>query len=296
MCMTMPFSSTAPLVTSGSPSLQQATAQAPQPVSFGGPINGDVGSNIQQVIQQIAALLQQVTSMMGMPVQSVFPGSAPAQQAPVANAAPAQVNHTLQSLANASTTTSLGGSTLVSAHPTMASDPMTFVFSEPGSTTVGGSAGAANALAGAGATASVAAASGGSAYDAAFGAVLTELRGSTGQKVESPNLKNFLWRGNYYHKIANAGGNTNNLLEVELRVAKSTLIHKIEEEGIQDFAINRVQTRAVDPVADADLLRIDPNAKWVSDVTGTRADGSKEVIPVVTDRDGVTWVDPFLRR
>jgi hypothetical protein len=119
--------------------------------------------------------------------------------------------------------------------------------------------------------------------------------GTTDDVDMSPIPGSFLWQGKYFYKVAPAGGvDILDRMQVENRARKAVSQHLLNE-GFGAYAINSVQIRLVDPVADADLLRMDPGAYYVIDSGGTWADGTSGDIPSVMNRDGTTFVDPRIR-
>ena len=108
----------------------------------------------------------------------------------------------------------------------------------------------------------------------------------------------FLFRGNYYKKFLDRTAiDLANLDQVKEKVIRGTL-DKImtDEPETNGFGVTDVKTRAVDPVADRDLLVVDPDAKLIVDVSGVGGNGVAKSIPSVVDADGDVFVDPFIRR
>jgi hypothetical protein len=103
-----------------------------------------------------------------------------------------------------------------------------------------------------------------------------------------------------YFKQYFSGGNgfdSNNPEKVRERAIESTILYLHDKEpNVDDFGITAVDTRPVDAGADADLLKIDPNAKFVIDVKGVQGDGVARSIPSVMNHDGTTYTDPRIGR
>ena len=103
-----------------------------------------------------------------------------------------------------------------------------------------------------------------------------------------------------YFKQYFAGGNgfdTNNPEKVRERAIESTILYLHDKEPhVDDFGVTAVNTRRVDPATDSDLLKIDPDAKFVIDVRGVQGDGVARSIPSVMNNDGTTYTDPRVGR
>lgn len=108
----------------------------------------------------------------------------------------------------------------------------------------------------------------------------------------------FLYNDRYFKKFHDAGGiDLNDDKAVKERSVRSTFAYLLEEEpNVDDFGVTGVSYRKADPVADADLLKIDPRAHWIIDVNGVQGDGVARSIPSVMNSDGAVFVDPRIGR
>ncbi|MCW2923256.1 MAG: hypothetical protein JWM98_660 [Thermoleophilia bacterium] len=116
------------------------------------------------------------------------------------------------------------------------------------------------------------------------------------KKKQGIDNTGFLYNSQWYAKYADAGGiDLADRDAVEKRVAKATYSHIVTDEPeIGDFAISSITPRLVDPVADKDLLAVDPNAYYAFDVVGRTGTGETRSIPSVMNADGAVYVDPRL--
>ncbi len=108
----------------------------------------------------------------------------------------------------------------------------------------------------------------------------------------------FLYNDRYFKKFHDAGGiDLNDDGAVKERSVRSTFAYLLEEEpNVDDFGVTGVSYRKADPVADADLYRINPRAHWIIDVHGVQGDGVVRSIPSVMNSDGAVFVDPRVGR
>jgi hypothetical protein len=107
-----------------------------------------------------------------------------------------------------------------------------------------------------------------------------------------------LYNSNYYKRYFDGGGiDMNNRSKVEERATESTLMYLLDKEpNVDDFGISGIAVRNVDSSADADLLKVNPRARFVIDVHGIQGDGTKRSIPTVMNTDGATFTDPRFGR
>lgn len=108
----------------------------------------------------------------------------------------------------------------------------------------------------------------------------------------------FLYDDRYFKKFHDAGGiDLNDDSAVKERSVRSTFAYLLEEEpNVDDFGVTGVSYRKADPVADADLFKINPRAHWIIDVNGVQGDGVGRSIPSVMNSDGAMFVDPRITR
>lgn len=110
--------------------------------------------------------------------------------------------------------------------------------------------------------------------------------------------KGFLYDDRYFAKFHDAAPiDLADRDSVERRAAKATMSYLVEEEpGVDDFGVTAITMRRADPIADRDLLTIDPRAHWIIDVAGVRGDGTPKSIPSIMNSDGAVFVDPRIGR
>ncbi len=108
----------------------------------------------------------------------------------------------------------------------------------------------------------------------------------------------FLYNDRYFKKFHDAGGiSLDDSKAVQERVVKSTFAYLLEEEpNVDDFGVTGVNVRRADPVADADLFKINPRAHYIVDVNGVQGNGVARSIPSVMNADGAVFVDPRIGR
>lgn len=104
----------------------------------------------------------------------------------------------------------------------------------------------------------------------------------------------FIWNSHYYKAVAPVkdGFDDFNKKAVSDRAVLSALKFMQDDEKVDDFGVTGFKMRAVSVARDADLLNVNPGARWVVDVSGTLGDGSTKSLPVVVNTDGRTYVDP----
>jgi hypothetical protein len=107
----------------------------------------------------------------------------------------------------------------------------------------------------------------------------------------------FLFRGDYYKKFEDSTKiDLGNSEQVNDKVTRGTLDHvKNDEPELLGFGVTKISSRAVDQVADRDLLNVDPNAAIYVEVTGVTGTGEVKMIPSVVEHDGDVYVDPRLK-
>jgi len=110
--------------------------------------------------------------------------------------------------------------------------------------------------------------------------------------------KGFLYNDRYFAKFHDAKAiDLADTSAIERRVAKATMAYLLEElPDVDDFGIQSISMRPVDPVADRDLLHVNPRAHYIVEVHGVDGMGAPMDIPVVFNRDGAVFVDPKASR
>lgn len=105
--------------------------------------------------------------------------------------------------------------------------------------------------------------------------------------------ESFVLKGKYWRLVAPKGGiDITDRQALNDRARRSTISFLTTYEHESNFAIEKVSTRLVKSSSDAALLKVDPGAYAMSSVSVRFVDGRRSVIPVVTNRDGATYVDP----
>jgi len=109
--------------------------------------------------------------------------------------------------------------------------------------------------------------------------------------------KAFLYDDRFFKKFHAAGGiDVKDMNKVEDRIIRATFAYILAEEpDVDDLGITEVRIRLVDPIANADLLRVNPRALYIVDVIGVQGDGTERTIPSVFNSDGAVFVDPRIR-
>lgn len=106
----------------------------------------------------------------------------------------------------------------------------------------------------------------------------------------------FLWDGKYYNLVLNPTSmDVTDGDAVRRRVTLAMVAH-MHDEGKLDYAVLNIRLRDVFGSTHADLLAMDPGAKYVAYVTGIDGSGVSSEIPVVFNSDGSVYVDPIIRR
>jgi hypothetical protein len=121
---------------------------------------------------------------------------------------------------------------------------------------------------------------------------------TTGQSTltKIPPLS-FMLQSKYYkvYETADPTVNINDNNSVNDVISRAVLKKSTTDGGQSSYAVTSVSSRKVDPTTDGELLSINPNAVWISNITGTNADGSADTETAVVDDDGTTYVDPRAR-
>ena len=104
----------------------------------------------------------------------------------------------------------------------------------------------------------------------------------------------FIWNSRYFQQVApaNPSFDATDQAAVRERAVRSTIKYLMDEEHMDDFGVTNVTIRPVSIATDADLLNVNPGARWVAEVAGVTGSGTSKSFPVVLNTDGHTYVDP----
>lgn len=106
----------------------------------------------------------------------------------------------------------------------------------------------------------------------------------------------FVWNHQFYNKVASANDmDVTNEPAVTTRTLHSVMQQVLDDHEYDDFAVQQIQLRRVDPVRDADLVHVNPRAHWIADAIGVDGTGTSHTIPSVVNSDGAVFVDPRIR-
>jgi len=82
----------------------------------------------------------------------------------------------------------------------------------------------------------------------------------------------FIWNSRYFQQVApaNPSFDATDQAAVRERAVRSTIKYLMDEEHMDDFGVTNVTIRPVSIATDADLLNVNPGARWAG--RGSRRD------------------------